>query len=198
MMDIEDKAPRENRTKQMMIRAAADLMQRRGYVGTGVADILSKANAPRGSLYHHFPGGKREIALAAIAYARRVFARDLDRISAESTSLETYLTALGTLSKRDLLTSDFDASCPIAATALDVPNEETEILAACAEAFDFWSQSIAEGLARHCLVELQAASLGSLFLRALFGAAMAARAARDVQIIDETIAQLRPLIVPTR
>jgi TetR/AcrR family transcriptional regulator, lmrAB and yxaGH operons repressor len=194
MMDTKEKAPRENRTKQMMIRAAADLMQRRGYVGTGVAEILAQAGAPRGSLYHHFPGGKREIALEAIAYARRVFARDLDRIAAESSSLDSYLAALAALSKRDLISSEFDASCPIAATALDVPNEEKEILAACAEAFDFWSQSIAEGLSRHCFAGAQVASLGSLFLRALFGAAMAARAARDSQIIDDTISQLRPLI----
>jgi TetR/AcrR family transcriptional regulator, lmrAB and yxaGH operons repressor len=195
MMHTEVKAPRENRTKQMMIRAAADLMQRRGYVGTGVAEILSQAGAPRGSLYYHFPGGKREIALEAIAYARRVFARDLDRIAAESHSLDVYLAALGALSKRDLISSNFDASCPIAAAALDVPNEETEILAACAETFNFWSHSIAEGLARHIVGEAQTASLGALFLRALFGAAMAARAARDAQIIDDTIAQLRLLIV---
>ncbi len=193
-MDTKEKAPRENRTKQMMIRAAADLMQRRGYVGTGVAEILAQAGAPRGSLYYHFPGGKRQIALEAIAYACRVFARDLDRIAAECHSLDTYLAALSELSKRDLLASKFDASCPIAATALDVPNDEKEILAACAEAFDFWAQSIADGLARHCPIATQAASLGPLFLRALFGAAMAARAARDVQIIDDTILQLRPLI----
>jgi TetR/AcrR family transcriptional regulator, lmrAB and yxaGH operons repressor len=186
--------PRENRTKAMMIRAAADIMQRRGYVGTGVADILAQADAPRGSLYHHFPGGKREIALEAIGYARRVFARDLDKIAKDSKSLDAYLEALGVLSKRDLLASKFDASCPIAATALDVPHDEKEILAACAEAFEFWAKAIANGLVEYCSSSERAGSLGSLFLRALFGAAMAARAAQNASIIDDTMVQLRPLL----
>lgn len=177
-----------------MVRAAADLMQRRGYVGTGIADILVKAGAPRGSLYHHFPGGKREIALEAIAYARRIFARDLDKIANESKSLDDYLAALCALSKRDLVASKFDASCPIAATALDVPNEEKEILAACAETFDHWAQSVGHGLDRHRRPADQTASLGHLFLRALFGAAMAARVGRNAEVIDETIRQLRPLV----
>jgi TetR/AcrR family transcriptional regulator, lmrAB and yxaGH operons repressor len=188
------KLPRENRTKTLMIRAAADLMQRRGYVGTGVADILAQAEAPRGSLYHHFPGGKREIALEAIAYTRRVFARDLDRVATDSGSLDDYFAALGALSKRDLLASDFDASCPIAATALDVPRDEHLIFDACAEAFDYWAQIIAGGIDRLWASSDQSRALGLLVLHALFGATMAARVARDTKAIDDTVDQLRSLM----
>jgi TetR/AcrR family transcriptional regulator, lmrAB and yxaGH operons repressor len=184
----------ENRTKQLMIRAAADLMQRRGYVGTGVADILAKAGAPRGSLYHHFPGGKREIAIEAARFSGRVFERDLDRIAAESTSTNDYLEALCKLSKRDLLATDFDASCPIAATALDVPHDEHEILQACASAFDLWSKSVTIGLHRAGLDIAIASKLGPFFVTTLLGAVMSARASRDIQIIDDSFEQLLLLI----
>jgi TetR/AcrR family transcriptional regulator, lmrAB and yxaGH operons repressor len=193
-MDESKPAPREHRTKSLMIRAAADLMQRRGYVGTGVAEILLQAGAPRGSLYHHFPGGKREIALEAIAYTRNVFARDLEKIAADSKSLDAYFYALAALSKRDLLSSDFDASCPIAATALDAPCDEHDIFAACSKAFDHWGQAIASGLSRHYTINDNSSALGKLFLNALFGAVMSARVARNTQGIDDTLVQLRLLV----
>jgi AcrR family transcriptional regulator len=194
IMDEGDKAPRENRTKQMMIRAAADLMQRRGYVGTGVAEILAQAEAPRGSLYHHFPGGKREIAIEAARYSGRLFERDLDRIAAESTSLDGYLAALCTLSKRDLLATDFDASCPIAATALDVPHEEHEILQACASAFDLWAKSVANGLQKVGVEVERSSLLGPFFVNTLLGAVMSARASRDVHAIDHSFELLTSLV----
>lgn len=53
-------------TRHRLIVAAAALFQRRGYYGVGTTDILSLAQAPRGSLYHHFPGGKAELAGAAV------------------------------------------------------------------------------------------------------------------------------------
>jgi AcrR family transcriptional regulator len=193
-MATEEKAPRENHTKQMMIRAAADLMQRRGYVGTGVADILSHAKAPRGSLYHHFPGGKREIAIEAVRYSGRVFERDLQKIAAQSSSVAQYFTALCALSKRDLVATNFDASCPIAATALDVPFDEHEILQACAAAFDLWAMALADGLHKSGLDSQQSEKLGPFFVNTLLGATMAARAYRDTKVIDDCIIFLASLI----
>ncbi len=189
-MIAQDREPRENRTKQMMIRAAADLMQRRGYVGTGVADILSQASAPRGSLYHHFPGGKREIAIEAVRYAGRLFERDLERVGAESTLLADYLTALCELSKRNLLATNFDSSCPIAATALDVPHDEHDILRACAAGLELWSRAVADSLHRHGITSERADKLGPFFVNTMLGAIMSARASRDTKVIDEAFAQL--------
>jgi TetR/AcrR family transcriptional regulator, lmrAB and yxaGH operons repressor len=194
IMVAEEKPPRENRTKQMMIRAAADLMQRRGYAGTGVAEILSQASAPRGSLYHHFPGGKREIAIEAVRYSGRLFERDLQRIAAESGSIHDYFVALSALSKRDLLATNFDASCPIAATALDVPHDEHDILQACALAFDSWSHAITKGLEKIGVAKDKADSFGPFFLNTLLGAVMAARAARDAHVVDSTLMQLQKLV----
>ena len=56
-------------TKDRLIRSAAMLFRIKGYHGVGLNDILSEANAPKGSLYHHFPGGKPDLALAAATWA---------------------------------------------------------------------------------------------------------------------------------
>lgn len=55
-------------TKERLIAAALSLFQARGYHGVSVSDILEATALPKGSLYHHFPGGKEELAIAAVAF----------------------------------------------------------------------------------------------------------------------------------
>ncbi len=56
-------------TKDRLIRTAADLFRNRGYHGVGLAELLAAAEAPKGSLYHHFPDGKSDLALAAATWS---------------------------------------------------------------------------------------------------------------------------------
>lgn len=50
--------------RQTLIAVAMDLFQRQGYYATGLNEILSVAELPKGSLYHHFRGGKTDLAIA--------------------------------------------------------------------------------------------------------------------------------------
>ena len=54
-------------TRQRILSAALHLFRKRGYHAAGLNDILELARAPKGSLYHHFPDGKEEIAVAVVA-----------------------------------------------------------------------------------------------------------------------------------
>lgn len=177
-----------------MIRAAADLLQRRGYHGTGVAEILTQAGAPRGSLYHHFPGGKRQITIEAIAYAAQLFARDLDTATRGASDIDACCTALSTLCKRDLLATDFEAGCPLAAVALDAPSSERDILQACRAGFDLWADRVAAHFERLGFEKAKAADAANHFVRLLLGSTMAARVARSTVPIDEGIVQLRAVL----
>jgi TetR/AcrR family transcriptional regulator, lmrAB and yxaGH operons repressor len=53
-------------TRQRILRAALRLFRQHGYHGVGITDILAQAAAPKGSMYHHFPGGKEEIGAAVV------------------------------------------------------------------------------------------------------------------------------------
>lgn len=172
------------RARTMMIRAAADLLQRRGYHGAGVAEILAQSGAPRGSLYHHFPGGKRQIVVEAIDYSARRFARDIESAGITD-GLDHFVSALIALSKRDLVATDYASGCPIAAVSLDVPHEEREILDRCAAGFEHWASAVAAGMVARGLDAEQSDGLGRLFVRLMLGATMTARAQRDVTAIDE-------------
>src|SRR5215469_9385107 len=51
-----------------MVRGAADLLARSGLGGTSFREVLQRTSAPRGSVYHHFPGGKQELVAAAVSH----------------------------------------------------------------------------------------------------------------------------------
>ena len=53
-------------TRKKMIETTARLVQAKGYHGTSLNEILKKSDAPRGSLYFHFPGGKKTLVLEAM------------------------------------------------------------------------------------------------------------------------------------
>ena len=53
-------------TRDRLVEVSATLLQRQGLTGTGIKQILAEAGAPYSSLYHHFPGGKDELAATAI------------------------------------------------------------------------------------------------------------------------------------
>src|ERR1700723_2816064 len=55
--------------RQRMIERTAVLLAKKGLQGTSFSEVLEASGAPRGSLYHHFPGGKDELVLAALTVA---------------------------------------------------------------------------------------------------------------------------------
>lgn len=56
----------ETATRARLLDAALMLFRQRGFHGVGVSEILGRARSPKGSLYHHFPGGKTELAVAVV------------------------------------------------------------------------------------------------------------------------------------
>ena len=58
--------PRPDRSRTALVDAAALLFRRQGYAATGVNQILETAAVKAGSLYHHFPDGKQQLAAAVV------------------------------------------------------------------------------------------------------------------------------------
>ena len=66
-------APHVPGSRDRMLETTIDLLRGWGLAGAGINDIVRESGAPKGSVYHHFPGGKLQLASEALVlYAGRV------------------------------------------------------------------------------------------------------------------------------
>ena len=66
-------------SRERLIAAATQLFSRQGYATTGVKEIATAGSAPMGSFFFHFPGGKEDLGVAALAHGADGFAAVLRR-----------------------------------------------------------------------------------------------------------------------
>lgn len=70
--------------REKILKTASELMEKQGYHGTGLNEIIQKSGAPKGSLYYYFPDGKEQLASEAILEAGRIVSeRFRERTAAE-------------------------------------------------------------------------------------------------------------------
>jgi AcrR family transcriptional regulator len=172
-----------------MVRAAALLFQERGYAATSFQDVIARSGAPRGSIYHHFPGGKEELAIEALRwYSERTTALMRQKMQ-EGTAVEAVAGFLA-ISREALRKSDFRAGCPVAGVALDLAEGDDALHAAVAAAFEDWRGVLAAAFERDGATPAKARRLAAFVYAALEGALMLARAQRDLRPMDDVTAEL--------
>ena len=104
--------------------AAADLFRRKGYHGVGMTEILELAAAPKGSLYHHFPKGKSDLALAAADYASDGLIGIINDAFRDAPDFHHGLTTLShKLAKFFDLSGQWD-TCPVSGILFEGPDND--------------------------------------------------------------------------
>lgn len=164
-------------TRDKLIHAMADALQRKGLHGVGLNELLEVAGAPKGSLYHHFPGGKGELAVAAIEHIsqhidslfERLFVQQADPLQAMHHWLQGAL--------QQLENSQFERGCPLATIALESGPEDVEIRAALQRSFKAVRQALSRQLQAHGHSDEQADNLAALFVALYEGGLLQARVA---------------------
>lgn len=166
-------------SRNKMIQSAALLFRERGYSGTGFRDVIEHSGAPRGSIYHHFPGGKEQLAADTVAWAAAVIDRRIERAARDGNPLA----ALGMFvdAWREVLEdSNFRAGCPVVAVAAEADAGSTAIAAAAA-AFGCWQDLIAHALLDAGVGRTDARRLATLVVASIEGAILLCRARRDIR-----------------
>jgi TetR/AcrR family transcriptional repressor of lmrAB and yxaGH operons len=167
---------------------------RRGYHGVGLAELLEQAGAPKGVLYHHFPGGKAELAVAAIQRVVERLATSLDRVAAAGADPVPMLRHWMAAAEQQLSRSGFEHGCPLATVALESTAEDVALRAALAEGFATLRGRLATALAAGGMAPPRAIRLAALAVAAYEGALMQARVAGDVQPMRDAAETLLELI----
>lgn len=175
--------------KQGMIESAAVLTRERGVEATSLTDILAASGAPRGSIYHHFPGGKAQLIEEATEYAGDVITHALSK-ALENDDPVAGLQRFAARWRSILTGSDFRAGCTIVAAAVE-GNSNPAARRAAASAFFNWQTELAATLRRCGVHEGRSASLATVVVAAVEGGIILARAEGSIkpfeQVVDELV-----------
>ena len=172
-------------SKDRMIRSAYALFRERGYSGTGFREVSAHSGVTRGSIYHHFPGGKRELAEQVIHLAEHEVAG----------ALRLHLLACGVrVHAIGLRAHDFNAGCSIAAVVAEAQPEEPQLAAAAAAAFGRWQDTLAAAFRRDGISPARARRLATLVVTAVEGALLLCRAERSSRPIDDIGRELQAIV----
>jgi AcrR family transcriptional regulator len=168
-------------TRQSILTAAAELMRHKGYGAVGMKDIAQASGAPIGSLYHHFRGGKVQIAREALINAGHAYALLIPSIVDEYTDLGDAVDAVFTQAAEDMARTGFANMCPVASVAAEVADTVEELRETTASVFDGWIDGGSAYFAARGLDSSQAREVTFALISALEGAFVIARTLRSTE-----------------
>ena len=167
-------------SRAAFIAATGELLRRQGLAATGLNEVVARSGAPKGSLYFHFPGGKEELAAAAMVHAGEQLTRAIEMVLASSEQLGEALSRLLDALGAGLEGSGYADGCPIATVALEASGDSEALRAAASGAFDAWLAVVAARLVTAGMDERAAERRAMLVLASIEGALILARARRDL------------------
>jgi TetR/AcrR family transcriptional regulator, lmrAB and yxaGH operons repressor len=190
-MSLEAPAPT---TRDRLISAMLGALRTRGYHGVGLNELLAAAGAPKGVLYHHFPGGKAELAVAAINAVVAHLCADLDKLLAGDADPVFAMGAWMASAQKALERSGFDKGCPLATVALESTSDDAAIRLALADGFEAIRARLAKVLQRAGMTAAAARACAALMVSAYEGALIQARVAGSVQPMRDTAQALIAMV----
>jgi len=185
-------------TKERIVAATAELMRRHGYTGTGLKQISAESGAPFGSLYHHFPDGKVELAAVALRWSGAGYQLLVEAVIDGEADLIAGIRACFAGAAEVLIASDYADACPIETVALEVASTNETLRVVTAEIFNQWIESASSRFEAAGLDHDTARELGIAFIGALEGAFVLSRALKSPEpmhaagraVVDATEAAL--------
>jgi TetR/AcrR family transcriptional repressor of lmrAB and yxaGH operons len=192
MLLVRVQMPRKSDARARMIQSQALLQRERGVAGTALPDVIEHSGAPRGSIYHHFPNGRAELAEEATQFASDWITRNLERalasgdvLAAHEAFVEDWLAVL-----RD---SRFGAGCAVAAGALAGPPDSGARHAAAA-GFRRWERLLRNAFESDGVPATRAETLAVLSISSIEGALILSRAEGSTRPLEQVGTQLQRLI----
>jgi TetR/AcrR family transcriptional regulator, lmrAB and yxaGH operons repressor len=184
--------PSDVRSK--LLKTAAALFKRQGYNATGLTQLLTESQTPKGSFYFYFPQGKEQLAAASVELAGQEFAtviaKILDKELQPDLALFNFSKALG----RWLEKSGFVDGCPITTVCLEMTPQSDTVTASVNAAFRSWQLLWSQYLERSGFSSEQAQALAITVLSALEGAFIFSRAEKSTRPFDIVSTNLMPLL----
>jgi TetR/AcrR family transcriptional regulator, lmrAB and yxaGH operons repressor len=180
-------------SRAKMVHSAASLIASHGVSATSFSEVLADSGAPRGSIYHHFPEGKKQLAGDAIGWTS---ARVLAYLRTVPTgSGAEVLRSFTGLWRQVVESSSGSSGCAVAGVAVDTgAAEDPELLGAVRSTFRAWVATLAERLEAAGVPAARATPIALAALAGMEGALILCRAEGNSGPLDTVASELMLLL----
>ncbi|EQB37811.1 hypothetical protein M948_04410 [Virgibacillus sp. CM-4] len=170
-------------TREEMIKATAKLLQKKGYVGTGLNDIIQQSGAPKGSIYYHFPNGKEQLAIEAINWTKQVVTNFIkEKLTLHDNPVEAIQYFIAESAER-FEKDNYFIGVPITALVLETSSTSENLRKACNDVFEAWSTEFSQVLEINGYEKEKANKLGESINSMIQGAFIVSLARKDSSAI---------------
>ena len=173
-------------TRARMVAGAARLLAERGLQETSFSEVLELTGAPRGSIYHHFPGGKDQLVGSAVDLAGANAIALIDR-SAGKPAHEVATDFIG-LWREVLVRSQYRVGCSV--LAVTIATDSDDLLEHASTVFRTWRARLAELLTEGGLKPADAARFAAILIAGTEGAVVLSRAEKSMEPFELVAEQL--------
>lgn len=157
-------------SRNKILCTASKLFKVQGYHATGLNQIIKESGAPKGSIYHYFPNGKEELAIAAIQLSSRQVQENLRRDLAEiADPIQSILHFVNQLAD-EFDPNEMKQGISISLLALETAMMSEPLRVACQSAVEARGEIFAEKLAEGGFGQDEAGELGMMIHLLIEGA----------------------------
>ena len=173
-----------------MLVSAVEVLRERGVGGLTIDAVLERSGAPRGSVYHHFPGGRSQLLQEALQFAGEEMIAQIDQ--AAGVSAIALLHQIVALWSQVLVDSDYAAGSPVLAAALG--HDDKPLTELGAQIFRRWRDAATAAYIRQGLGTTEATALAHTTIAALEGAVVLSRSMRCLDPLNDVAREIEFLI----
>jgi TetR/AcrR family transcriptional regulator, lmrAB and yxaGH operons repressor len=184
-------------TRARLVVGAVEALRERGLTGASFTEVLGRTGGPRGSLTHHFPGGKREMIIGAVRHASAAFVDAMNSTRDSGADAVTLAGMICDTYRQALIDSDYAAWCPVGAVAAEGHTDDA-LRAAAGAAFARWRAVLVDALVHDRHDADTATGLADLLISAVEGAALLARVERTTRPLNNAERHISTLLAPPR
>jgi AcrR family transcriptional regulator len=192
MLVIIVKSKERTDSRASMVRGAVSLIRTRGVNATSFSDVLAESGAPRGSIYHHFPNGKEQLAGDAIRWtSERVLAHQR---ACRATTPAGVLDCFIDMWRQVVLASGGSAGCVVAGVAIDTVAADRPMIDLVRATFRSWVDLLTEQLEAVGVPGRRATRVAVAVVAGMEGALILCRAEGDSGPLETVAAELKRLV----
>jgi TetR/AcrR family transcriptional regulator, lmrAB and yxaGH operons repressor len=165
--------------REKILQTASELMEKQGYHGTGLNEIIQKSGAPKGSLYYYFPDGKEQLASEAILQAGKTVAeRFRDRTTGEPNAAQAIRDFLYMIAQR-MEETNFYTGSTMTMIAMETVVKSKRINQACQQGYTMLIEAFKDKMLSGGMEATRAGDMAEMIVAAVEGGIILSRTYQD-------------------